>query len=70
MGFIELSRDRDELMERCEVVEWKISDAKKELVGLWANVDVVNYLRKEVDQYGRPSTLASQIEKLKASFPD
>lgn len=53
LGSIDLSRERDELRERCEALEHKFFDAEKELAKLRVYADVVNSLQENVDQYGR-----------------
>lgn len=67
LGSSELSRERDELRETCEVLEWKNYDAKKEMEGLWANTDATTSLQKEMDRYGTIH-VGCQVDKLKVSL--
>lgn len=53
---------------RCETLELENSDTENELDELQANANALFSLKEEVDRYGRPSILASQIEKLKSSL--
>lgn len=59
LGSRDLSRERDELRERCEALDHKFFDAEKELAKLRADADVVNSLQENVDQYGRPFILVA-----------
>lgn len=68
LGFSDLSRERDELVERCEPIEGKNYDVKNKFFNLSVNADAISSLLKEVDRYIRPSIFVAQIEKLKVSL--
>lgn len=70
LGSSELSRERDELGERCEALKRENSDVENELNGLRANDNAFGNLQEQVNQYGKLSYLAAQIEKLKASLAE
>lgn len=70
LGSSKLSRKRDELEEKCKVLERKNSEVGNELVKLWAKVKLVDSLPEDVDRYNSPSNLVAQIMMLKASLTE
>lgn len=55
----DLSREQDELKQKCEVLELENSETEKELVELRVKVKLVNYLQEDVDRYDSPSIFAA-----------
>lgn len=49
LGSSDLSREEDELRERCESLLFENSNFEKQLAKLRAKIDVVNSLREEVN---------------------
>lgn len=70
LGSGDLSREWDEMKEKCEALEWENSELDKEFIELWVKSDLSNSLQGEVDRYGSLSLMASRIMSFKASLSE
>lgn len=68
LGSGKLSRELDELREKCEALERGSYEDENVLGKLWEKAKSTNSLWKEVNWYGLPSTLVAQIARLDASL--
>lgn len=70
LGSSGLSRELDELKDKCEILEQENSMAEKELAKLETKAELADSLQEEVKRYSSPSTFTTQITKLKASLAE